>query len=182
MRLLGDYGPGSGSDAWNRRQIEQSSVTDGESTRAVGWTVLGRGRTPLGFRALRTRESPKPRAGSRARLGSDQNGTSRLFAGSKPGSGDFEDSGSVGIRVPAVPDTDFGTNVEAVTANPKHQNHLAAAYPPNPLYPSGFSEYGGHRPFWPKSRWPLSPKNLRPSRHGRCCGGGGWCNVFTAFP
>ena len=31
---------------------------------------------------------------------------------------EFETPGSVGIRVPAVPDSDFGPNGEAVTANP----------------------------------------------------------------
>ncbi len=50
---------------------------------------------------------------------------------------------SVGIRVPAVPGTDFGPNGEAVTANHKHRSHLAAVYPPNPLYPSRFTESGG---------------------------------------
>ena len=69
----------------------------------------------------------------------------------KPKSGDFETPGSVGIRVPAVPDTDFGPNVEAVTANPKHKNHLTAAYPPNPLYPPLFSE-DGEAPTFSRSR------------------------------
>jgi hypothetical protein len=101
-----------------------------------------------------------------------------FISGSKSGSRDFETPGSVGIRVPAVPDTDFGPNGEAVTANPKHRSHLEAAYPPNPLYPSRFSEDGGASTFlaevkvaaftegpWPalqSHRWPLVQRD-----HGR---------------
>src|ERR1039457_4225914 len=148
MRLLGDHRPGSGSDPWQRWQLAQSSVTDGELARPAGWAFLGRGRTSLGFRALltRNRAQDQGRASEVARM------EHLVYLRFEVWKGVFETPGTVAIRVPAVPDTDFGPNGEVVTANPQHRSHLEAAYPPNPLYPSRFSEYGGHRPFWPKSR------------------------------
>ena len=45
--------------------------------------------------------------------------------------------------VPAVPDARFGIEGAMGTANTEQPNHLAAAYPPDPLYPPLFSEDRG---------------------------------------
>jgi hypothetical protein len=104
---------------------------------------LGRGCIALGFRELREQEIPKPREGTM-----DTPPELALSVPSRLLRARIQAPGTVAS---SVPDAKIGTRGTMGTANPKYQNHLAAANPPNPLYPPLFSE-DGEAPTFSRSR------------------------------